>query len=96
MTVVLERIAPSHRHVVNDPVVLVVQTHSLLQDHQLSVTFGLAAFIRFLAEHLACLVLQELDAVGTRPDALAEHNLSKVLYRRTLLLILDRAKVEVV
>lgn len=45
LTIIFQRIAPRHRHIVNDPVMLVIQTHSFLQNHQSFVTFGVASFV---------------------------------------------------
>ena len=82
LAVVGERVAPSDRHVVDDPVVLVVQAHSFLQNHQFSVAVRLSTHVRFRAGNSARFIFHELDGVRTRSDAFTKYHLTQVFHRR--------------
>ena len=62
---ILHGVAPGHRHVVHDPVVLIVHAHPLLQLVQLFLCVGIAEIVRLCADRLAfAAILLECDLPG--------------------------------
>lgn len=45
LSIIFQLIAPSDRHIIDDPMVLIIQTHSFLQCHQAFFAFRIPANI---------------------------------------------------
>ena len=71
------RVAPSHRHVVHNPVVLVVHEHALLQQGQLLLVLRLSGLVLLGAENLALVyVLAKGDLIRGRSNPLTKAHLN--------------------
>ena len=92
---VLHWVTPSHRHVVHNPVVLVVHKHSLAQQSNLLLIFSIVFLVILGTEYLAVGVLQELDLIGGRSNSLSEHHLSQVLGRGVILVCFTEVETKI-
>merc|ERR1719495_1763521 len=89
-------VTPGDRHVVNDPVVLVVHEHALLQQSQLLLVLWLGGLVLLGAKNLALVgVLSKGYLIRGRSDSLSKHHLPKVLMRRLALICFTKIEVVV-
>ena len=89
---VLHGITPGHRHVVHNPVVLVVHEHSFTEQSDLLLHVRIVFLVILGTEDLAIRVLQELDLIGRGSDSLSEHNLAQVLSRGVVFICFAEVK----
>ena len=76
---ILNRVAPGDRHVVNNPVMLVVHEHPLLKQGQLFLVLWLGGLVLLGAENLALVyVLPKGYLIRGRSNPLTKHHLQMV------------------
>lgn len=89
----IDQVAPSNRHIVQDPVMLVVQSHSHFQQVYLFSWILVGTFVGFSAHSFTFNILQEVKPVRAWAYSLSEYHLAEIFNRRLTLVRCTEVKV---
>ena len=89
----INQVAPSHGHVVQDPMVLVRERHTHLEQIQPFDRINIRVPVRLRTCNFTIHIFEEFYLIGTRSYSFAENNLTKVLHWRLTLISSTKVKV---
>lgn len=77
LLIVLHIVTPGHRHIINNPVVLVIEEHSLLEEIQFGFITCILCFVRLDADRLALQIILEQKLIWGQLNSLTKQHLAR-------------------